>query len=182
MENKKKRSALQFNIWHCCEFPPLPVTPADFRSFVSGPVSRFGAPRQTTAIADGCVSAVRASVSLALICASRCVSRRPRISRHPYYRTLAEKKKKPARCSSYFLRLVGFRLSWQQKKEKKKRVFISRPLLSLLPLFCRHRSSHLFQPLRLRALLSPPLRLQTPKSPNSCHANWGWQTQLIMRR
>lgn len=118
MENKKKRSASQFNIWHCCEFPPLPVTPADFRSFVSGPVSRFGAPRQTTAVADGCVSAVRASVSLALICASRCVSRRPRISWHPYYRTLAKKKKKPARCSSY-ISSCRFQAELAAKKRKK---------------------------------------------------------------
>lgn len=29
---------------------------------------------------------------------------------------------------------------------------------------------------------SPPFLLRTPKSPNSCHANWSWQTQLIMRR
>lgn len=139
MKNKRKW-ALHFNICHCCEFPLVPVTP----------VSCFGEPHQTTAVTDGCVSVVRASVSLALICASRCVSRRPDISQALLPPRISKKKKT---CSLFVLLSPScwFEAELAAKK-KKKLVSISRPHLSLLPLFCCHRSSHLFQSFRLRAL------------------------------
>lgn len=77
------------------------------------------------------------------------------------------------RCSAVHAKFVPILLS----------MHIAPPSLHQAELRAKNLPRSPNQPLlSLLGLPSLPLLLQTPNSPNSCHANWSWQTQLIMHR